>query len=209
VPVAADPTSASSSSVMATEPTGVPGLGSPDPFCAAWAGYAGTLQALGIAASFGNLSSQRFAALELAAAPRLVELAAAIDSSWPPQPPQLAAERSTVVEARIGPHARRAQHAVDALRDAGVSADELSALGEAWQTALTERDPDEPVIELPDVAAELQAKIDAAARAYDRAVTPYASDPSLLIRGVESPQTDAYLAGHCPELATSGVGDSL
>ena len=41
------------------------------------------------------------------------------------------------------------------------------------------------------------------------AVTPYANDPSLVIQGVQSPETDAYLASHCPELATSGVGDSL
>ena len=89
-------------------PTGVPGLDATDPFCSAWASYVGTLQALGTAASFGDLAGDRFAALELTAAPRLVDDAAAIEASWPPE---LAAERTIVVEQRIGPYARRAQRA--------------------------------------------------------------------------------------------------
>src|SRR5258706_14287827 len=69
----------------APEPTGVPGLTATDPLCAAWAAYVGTVQALGIAASFGGLSSEQFAALELQASPRLVEVASAIDASLPPE----------------------------------------------------------------------------------------------------------------------------
>ncbi|MEY2400600.1 MAG: hypothetical protein QOJ08_711, partial [Ilumatobacteraceae bacterium] len=38
---------------------------------------------------------------------------------------------------------------------------------------------------------------------------PFAQDPSLVILGVESPLTDAYLVAHCPDLASSGVGDAL
>lgn len=191
------------------EPTGVPGLASADPFCAAWAGYAGTLQALGIAASFGGLTSERFAALELVAAPRLVDFAEAIAAEWPQQPSALAGEKNAVVEQRVGPHARRARKAVDALRAAGVTDVEIHTLGEAWGSALTQRDPSAPVIDVPLGDASLQAKVDTAAGAYDSAVTPYANDPSLVIQGVQSPETDAYLASHCPELATSGVGDSL
>src|SRR3954464_2860719 len=52
--------------------TGVPGLAATDPFCAAWAAYASTLQVLGVAGSFGGLSSHELAVLELRAAPRLV-----------------------------------------------------------------------------------------------------------------------------------------
>ena len=87
----------------APEPTGVPGLDADDPFCSAWAGYAGTLQALGIAASFGELSSDQFAAVELVASPRLVEVAAAIDAVWPSE---LVGERTVVLDKRIGPYAR-------------------------------------------------------------------------------------------------------
>lgn len=189
-----------------TEPTGVPGLAADDPFCSAWAGYAGTLQALGIAASFGELSSDRFAALELVAASRLVEVADAIDAIWPPE---LVAERSVVIEQRIGPYSRRAHSAVAALADAGVSTTELADLSAAWLTALQARDPENPVIEVPAVADDLQAKVDAAAVAFDAAVTPFAQDPSLVIDGVATPATDAYLVAHCPDLAASGVGDAL
>jgi hypothetical protein len=194
------------SEVPAPEPTGVPGLTAADPFCSAWAGYAGTLQALGIAASFGDLSSDRFAALELVAAPHLVDDAARIDASWPAE---LADERSAVMDQRVGPYARRAQRAVDALTDAGVTTPELATLRSIWQAALAARDPEVPVIDVASVPEDLQEKIDAAARAFDDAVTPFAQDPSLVITGIASPNTDAYLVAHCPDLASSGVGDAL
>ncbi|MGZ4806041.1 MAG: hypothetical protein ACXV5U_06630, partial [Ilumatobacteraceae bacterium] len=190
----------------APEPTGVPGLNASDPFCAAWAAYAGTLQALGVAGSFGNIDEAQFAALELASAPRLVDAAAQIDASWPPQ---LATEQATVVDQRIGPYVRRAQRGVEALKAAGVTAAELSALSSAWQQSLAERDPRVAVIELPAVPEALQAKVDAAGKAWNAAVTPFAKDPSLVIGGVATPETDQYLAAHCPDLASLGVGDAL
>lgn len=188
------------------EPTGVPGLDAPDPFCSTWATYVGTLQALGTAAAFGGIPPEAMVAIEMAAAPRLVEVAAAIDGAWPAE---LAAEHSAVIEQRIGPFARRAQRAVDALRAAGVTAEELTTLSSAWQTALQHRDPGSPVIALVDVDAALQAKVDAAGRAFDAAATPYGDDPSLVVEGVAAPSTTAYLAAHCPDLAASGVGDAL
>jgi len=190
----------------APEPSGVPGLDAPDPLCAAWAAYVGTVQALGIAESFGGLSSEQFAALELRAAPRLVDVAAEIVASLPPE---LAGERTVVNEQRIGPYARRAKSAVEALTAAGVTPDELDTLSSTWQTALLGRDPNAPVLSVPPIAAGLQAKIDAAAAAYDRVVTPFAQDPSLVVDGVKMPLTVAYLAAHCPDLASSGVGDAI
>lgn len=197
---------ATNPSSASPEPTGVPGLAVDDPFCAAWAGYVGTVQALGIAASFGDLPSDRFAAIELVAAPRLVEVAVAIDASWPVE---LAAEHTVVIERRIGPYSRRAARGVEALVAAGVTATDQSTLSTAWQTALQRREPEVPVIEVPVIAADLQAKVDAAATAYDAAVTPFAQDPSLVVDGVDNPATDAYLAAHCPDLVSSGVGDAL
>ena len=184
----------------------MPGLAASDPFCAAWAGYAGTLQALGVAASFGGLVADRLAALELTAAPRLVEFAAAIEAAWPSE---LGAERAAVIDNRIGPYIRRAERGVEALRSAGVTATELTALSAAWQTSLAERDPRVAVIELPSVPEDLQAKIDAAGRAFDSDVTPFADDPSLSVENVETPASDEYLSNHCPDLASSGVGDAL
>ena len=188
------------------EPTGVPGLTATDPFCATWASYVGTIQVLGTAAAFGDLASTDLAALELAAAPRLVDDTAAIDGSWPAE---LAAERAIVVEQRIGPYARRAQRGVQTLLDAGVSDDELISLSDAWEAALLARDPVSPVIEIPPVADGLLAKVESAGRAYDAAFTPFSQDPSLVVEAVATPLTDAYLSAHCPDLAASGVGDAL
>ena len=60
----------------------------------------------------------------------------AIDAAWPAE---LAAEHDVVIDKRIGPYARRAHSAVDALTAAGVTADELAALSAAWQAALRRR----------------------------------------------------------------------
>jgi hypothetical protein len=190
----------------APEPSGVPGLDAPDPLCAAWAAYVGTVQALGIAESFGGLSSDQFATLELTAAPRLVDVAAEIAASLPAE---LAGERTVVNDQRIGPYARRAKTAVEALTAAGVTPDELNTLSSTWQTALLGRDPKAPVLSVPPLADGLQAKIDAAAIAYDSVVTPFAQDPSLVVDGVKMPLTAAYLVAHCPDLASSGVGDAI
>src|SRR4051812_6167794 len=186
--------------------TGVPGLTANDPFCAAWAAYAGTLQALGVAGSFGELSSDQLAVLELRAAPRLVESAAAIGARWPQE---LAAERDLVLDRRVGPYARRAQRGVDGLVDAGATPADLAALRSSWQHALSTRTQADAVIDLPAVDPLLQPRLDAAAAAFDAAVTPFASDPSLVVDAVKTPLTDAYLAAHCPDVAASGVGDAL
>ena len=132
--------------------TGVPGLAATDPFCAAWAAYAGTLQALGVAGSFGGLSSDQLAVLELRAAPRLVEAAGAIAATWPAE---LAAERELVLDRRVGPYARRAQRAVDALVAAGATTDELAAFSASWQQALSTRTQADAVIDLPPLDAAL------------------------------------------------------
>lgn len=197
---------ATTTAVAAPEPTGVPGLNAPDPLCAAWAAYVGTVQALGIAGSFGALPSEQFAALELEAAPRLVEVAGAIERSLPPE---LDSEHAAVIDQRIGPYARRATAAVDALTAAKVTADEIGILSSTWQSALLGRDPAAPVLSVPPIAADLQAKVDAAAASYDRVVTPFPQDPSLAADGVKTPLTDAYLAAHCPDLSSSGVGDDI
>ena len=52
-------------------------------------------------------------------------------------------------------------------------------------------------------------KVRAAAGEFDLAVTPFASDPSLVVATVDTPDTDAYLAAQCPDLANSGVGDAV
>ena len=66
-----------------------------------------------------------------------------------------------------------------------------------------------PVIDVPGVPARLGNLIEAAARAFDEGVTPFAQDPSLAASAGDTPATDAYLATTCPDLASSGVGDAI
>jgi hypothetical protein len=159
-----------------------------------------------VAASFGDLSSELLAALELTSAPYLAEVVGVIDESWPSE---LESERTTVIEQRIGPYARRAGRAVETLGEAGVTTVELSELRSTWRAALATRDPQSPVLAVPPVSGQVQAKLDAAATAYDTTVTPFAQDPSLVVDSVDAPLTDAYLLAQCPDLAASGVGDAL
>lgn len=206
VPQASNGTTPAIVPIAPTEPTGIPGLTAGDPFCSTWASYIGTIQVLGTAAAFGDLPGDEFATLELTAAPHLLDDAVAIGASWPQE---LTTERDLVIEQRIGPYARRAQRGVEALRDAGVDTTELDALRTTWEAALFARDPALPVIDIPAIAADLGAKLAAAGSAYNVAFTPFAQDPSLVVDGVATPATDAYLGAHCPDLASSGVGDAL
>lgn len=194
------------SSTVGPEPTGVPGIDDPDPFCAAWAVYSGSVQSIGIANAFGGLPTVEVARLEVIAAASLVESVGGIGSRWPAE---LVGERSVVLADLIGPYGRRAEKAIAALRDAGVTDDELAELVVVWRTALAERNAEEPVIAVPPLRDELDAKVQAAAVAFDASATPFADDPSLIVESVETPLTDAYLSATCPDLASSGVGDAI
>jgi|JI10StandDraft_1071094.scaffolds.fasta_scaffold99648_3 hypothetical protein len=188
------------------EPTGVPGLYDADPYCAAWALYSGSLQAVGVADAFGQLASIDVAELELLAAWSINGAVADIDANWPGE---LVEERTIVREELLGPFARRATKAIAALRAAGVTDDQLVELNKTWLTALAARNPGEPVITVPPLGDELAAKVAVAAAAFDAEVTPFSADPSLIVDSVTTPLTDVYLSTRCPELANSGVGDAV
>ena len=191
---------------LAPEPTGVPGLDADDPWCSSWAVYSGTVQAIGIAGAFGELRSVDIAALELMAAASVVAALTGIADRWPGE---LAAERSAVLDDLLGPFGRRADKALAALRAAGATDDDIGRLGTQWLAALRARDPQNPVIEVQAPTERLASIVGEAATGFDVAVTPFAHDPSLRVDEVEVPATDAYLAGHCPDLASSGVGDAI
>jgi len=184
----------------------VPGLDAADPFCSAWAVYSGTLQAIGVGGAFGGLTNAEVARLELLASPALSDAVGGIGNRWPSD---LVSERTPVLADLIGPYNRRAAKAMDALRAAGVSDDELAQLRVVWLDALRTRSGEDPVITVAPLGGELEAKVQAAALAFDGSVTPFADDPSLQVGSVTTPLTDAYLAEHCPDLASSGVGDTI
>ena len=188
------------------EPTGVPGIDDPNAYCAAWVRYSGSLQAIGVAVAFGDLTSLDVARLEVIGAAALTDAVNGIGSRWPAE---LVGERSIVLAGVVGPYARRAEKALAALVAAGATEDDLAELRLAWLDALRYRDPAMPVIDVPGVPARLGNLIEAAAATFDAAVTPFAQDPSLAASAGDTPATDAYLATTCPDLASSGVGDAI
>jgi len=189
-----------------TDGSGVPGLDDPDAYCAAWATYSGTLQAISVAQAFGGLSSLDVARLEIVASAALVAAVEGIGANWPHD---LLGERSQVLSNLVGPFGRRAQRAMSMLLDAGATELELQQFRQVWTDALHARLPDEPVITLAPLSSELEDLVRTAADRFDAALTPFASDPSLNVSAVEAPLTDAYLAEQCPDLASSGVGDAV
>ncbi len=194
------------SSTLPPEPKGVPGLDDEDPFCAAWASYSGTVQAIGVAVAFGTVPSQEVARLEVVAAAALVSAVNGIGSNWSNE---LVGERSLVLTDLLGPFLRRAEKALSAARDAGLDDYQIEQLAALWLDALRNRDNASPEIVLPALSSDLAPLVDAAAAAFDAAVTPFAEDPSLVTVGIDTPLTDAYLAEHCPDLASIGVGDAV
>ena len=186
-------------------PTGVPGIDATDEFCAAWARYGGTVQIVAVAVNFGELDSVQSARLELESAPTVVGAVAEISADWPAE---LADERDVALDRYLGPYGRRAEKAVEALRGAGVDDAGQATLQSAWAQVLATRNPDEPTVDV-ELPADLLAEVDAGATAFDAAVTPWDSDPSLSANLNDIPKTKAYLAAHCPDLASIGIGDDV
>jgi hypothetical protein len=202
-PVTAAP---GTSATIAPEPTGVPGLDDDDPFCADWAHYAGTVQVLSVAASFGDLDGAGVTRLEVAAAPALVTTIGALAAGWPDE---IAAERDTVLAGSMGGWRIRSGAVVDVLQANGVGVDQLAGLGLAWTDVLAGRDPDDPVPDLDGYTTEQQAVIDAQAPLVLDTLGVFTADASLRRDPADAPATRAYLAANCPDLAASGVGDAI
>ena len=173
--------------------TGVPGLDSEDSFCAAWSRFGGSWQVIQVAANFAPDPSV-VPSMEVVAAP---VVAAAYDAMFAAWPDELAGEREAVADGYFGPLDRRAQTALDALAAAGATADDLADIGDAWEVALSARQPDDPVV-TPELADEQRAIVDAAAADFDGRLVGFVDDPSMRIT-VATPRTDTYLATACPD----------
>lgn len=182
------------------------GLDDPDVFCAAWAAYAGSLQAIAVAQAFGDLSSLEGARLEMIAASSLGRAVNRIGANWPAE---LNHERPVALADLIGPYDRRAQKARELLREMGATDDDLQALADVWMRAMRAQDPNDPVPAISGLSPRLEDIVSRAAVQFDAEVTPFQLDPSLDVTAVSTPLTDVYLADHCPDLASSGVGDQL
>ena len=158
--------------------TGVPGLAATDPFCAAWAAYAGTLQALGVAGSFGGLTVDQLAVLELRAV---------CDLSRPPRQSLQHGRRSWRRSASSSsstasvPTRRRSSARRCVGRCRATPADLADAeLGVATGT-VDPRPRRDAVIDRARCRTDLAADARRGRRRLRRGGHPFASDPSLVV----------------------------
>lgn len=187
---------ATAPSVVEVPATGVPGLDSGDPFCAAWSRFGGSWQVVLVGSTFLG-DPGRVAGWEIASAD-IIEAAYAdmIDSF----PSELASEADIVADGYFGALWRRADVARVSLSDAGADSEAVQRLGRAWLEALAKRDPARPdlAFEIPE---DLQGLVDRAADRFRSQRVEFHLDPSMAV-GVETPLTDAYLETGCPDQGT-------
>jgi hypothetical protein len=189
---------------IATVPEqGVPGIDSDDPFCRGWSEFAGSFQALTFA-SFAGSDPFAGARLEVIAAAAVTAAAQTLDDGFPDS---ITDERNVFVDEVIGPFARRAGRAVDALRSEGLTAGDLDVLGDAWLLTLVEGGVDDPELVVA-VPTDLAGAVDAATVAFSANVPPISADPSLITEA-NAPATLRYLAERCPDQGTLAGNDAI
>ena len=191
-----------SGDAIATIPTeGVPGLESEDLFCRSWSEFGGTFQAL---ASASNFASDPVTAVEAEVAAAAV-LVGAVETMRANYPAEIDHEEELFLDDLLGPLTRRAEKAQQELLDAGLSPDQVAALGHLWLTTLAASGLGDPDIGL-DVPADLAAGFDDAVVAFGSNLPLIAADPSL-VTNAEAPATQRYIAVTCPDQGTLGGND--
>ena len=181
--------------------SGVPGIESGDDFCRAWSEFAGTFQALALASSFAaDPDAARRA--EVVAAPAVVAAVGEMDAALPGV---LESERDVLLSDFLGPFDRRAERSVDELVRAGLSAEQVDALGDLWLVTLAERGTDDPDITVA-VPADIDAAFDEAVAVFVAEVPSISQDPSL-VTTAQVPLTEQYLSANCPDQGTLAGND--
>ena len=185
----------------------MPGIDAADEFCAAWARYGGTIQIIAVAVNFGELDERRRRrTLELVSAPTIVDAVAEIEATWPAD---IAAERDLAVDGYLGPYAAAGRQGGRRARGCrgrrGADRPSCASRGPAsWRRAIptSRRSPSPCPVTWPPPSPLPQPR-------FDSAVTPWGADPSLTADLDEIPATKAYLAAHCTDLASIGIGDDI
>lgn len=173
--------------------TGVPGLDSDDVFCAAWSRFGGTWQVLTVGAAFLD-DPVTVASWEAASSQVVLN---AYDELVANFPPELADERDLAVGEYFGVLRQRIETARLALERAGVDADDVARLGEAWIAALSVRDQFDADIRL-QLPPDLEPLVTEAAGSVLAQRGPFNQDPTMVVTAA-TPATDDYLAVACPD----------
>ena len=181
--------------------TGVPGIDSDDEFCRSWSTYAGSVQALSLAWVLQSPSDA--ARLEVAATAAVTE---AVEGMAANLPDVIESNRQALTVDVPGPFLRRAERARELLADAGLSTDQIGALGDAWIDGISEQGIDSETLSIavPTDAAEA---LDTATRALTSELPSIVEDPTLDTTAFDiSPSLD-YIAANCPDQGTLAGND--
>ena len=205
-PVGAAPES-TTTTVAATIPlvsdTGVPGIDSDDAFCQAWSQFAGSFRAIGLVSAIRDVDAGL--RLEVIASGAVLD---AISGMGEHLPAELEPEREVLLDDFAGPFGRRAAKAGESLATAGLSADGVGLLTDAWLTTLAEIGLDDPSLDVAIPDAVDAAVFDAAFAEFAAATPAIGDDPSLTTF-TEIPLTDAYTLASCPDAGTLSGNDDL
>lgn len=176
--------------------TGVPGIDSADDFCRAWSVFAGSYQALALAA--GTADPVTAARLEVVANDAIRTGASGLAALLPAE---LDDDRSAITETLTSPILRRADRARDLLATAGVDGEANARLADAWLDALAEQglQTGDPTVTIDD--RELDVAVREAAVALVDELPPIVEDPSLVV-DVDLSGLESYLFDNCPDRGT-------
>ncbi len=177
--------------------TGVPGLDSPDLFCASWSQWAGSYQVISVTSAFGGGTQADLAGLEVIASAVVVEANTNLLEAWPDE---IESERNVGADKLFGPLTRRMTVAAEALESAGADEAMRATIRTAWLNALAARDSASPDFSV-DLPEEIWAVVDAAGSDFLSRLVPFGSDPSLIVEADTQP-IDDYIATSCPDQGT-------
>lgn len=180
-----------------TPETGVPGLDSPDLFCASWSQWAGSYQVISVTSAFGGGAPADVAGLEVIASTVVIEANANLLSAWPEE---IESERTVGADKLFGPLTRRLTVALEALESSGADEPMLVTIRTAWMNALAARDSTNPEFSV-DLPEEIWAVVDAAVTDFLSRLVPFDNDPSLIIEA-DTHLIDDYIASTCPDQGT-------
>ena len=183
--------------------TGLPGLADVDPVCQEWAKFLGSVQILRIAQAFGGVDDHGLHRAEVIAASTIRRSIGAIEDN----PSGTDSSERAQFAVFAAPYLARTDHAAEALTAAGVTAAQGEQIEQVWTEVLERWNPDDPAVQIPRLAPEIDLVVDNAATETGAKYPTFAADPTIATTQMNMPQTVARLHQQCPALSDVGLGD--
>jgi hypothetical protein len=172
--------------------------------CVGWAVLDDTRAALDNAVAAGTMSDLDLARLEVVAAAAVqravLEFAGQL---FEVSTPEVAAERSDVIDRIIGPLSARAGRAVVLLEESGARQPQQAWLTQVWLNALAAGDSQSAGPQVGDLGDELGGLVDDVASEFADELPSWADDPALDVSSVAIPATLGLIAERCPDVPSA------